>query len=464
MDKKISKFISVFIFLGCYLIMLFSFCQAGSIFDFGTKDVGTNSGEFLKIGMGARPCGMGGVFVSVADDSNAIYWNPAGLGMSNYPEVSLMHLEWFGEVDYDSLSYIRPTGLGTLGINMVYLQKRGIEKTKASPDGRYYRDGTFSFADMGLTLSLGRKLNNNFYYGGNFKIIREEIDEAETYGMAVDGGILYLYHSLSLGFVVQNMGTGLKFGEERFSLPFSVRGGGSYKLLQNNLIVGLEGELPRYGRSNISLGAEYRLFDVLAFRVGYKYIDGGWQIDELNGMTGGIGVRLSGSEGKRGSLGLDYAFAPYGDFGNTHRISMSYKWGGNIEPVREDKEEDIKQEQKEETENLEEKEEKEEREIEELPKVKGIDNKKVMMNNEQAVKTNDKKNKEKIIYQVIKGDCLWKIAGKKEIYANSRKWKKIYQANKDKIKNPDLIYTGQKLIILRQETSTVARSPFSPIN
>ncbi len=449
MNKKISKFISVFIFLVSYLIMIFSFCQAGSIFDFGRKDVGTNSGEFLKIGIGARPCAMGGVFVSIADDSNAIYWNPAGLGRCNYPEVGLMHLEWFGDVDYDSLSYIRPTGLGTLGINMVYLQKRGMEKTKASPDGRYSMDGTFSFADMGLTLSLGRKLNNNFYYGGNFKIIREEIDEDERYGMAVDGGILYLYNSLSLGFVVQNMGTGLKFGEERFFLPLSVRGGGSYKLLQDNLIIGLEGELPMYGRSNLSLGVEYRLFDIVAFRLGYKYIDGGWQIDELNGMTGGIGVRLNGSEGKRGSLGLDYAFAPYGDFGNTHRISMSYKWGGNIESVRADKEEDIKEEQKEETENFEDKEEKEQREIEEIPRVEDIDNKKVIINNEQVVKTNEIKNKEKMIYQVVKGDCLWKIAEKKEIYANPGKWKKIYQTNKDKIKDPNLIYTGQKLIIPR---------------
>jgi hypothetical protein len=139
-------------------------------------------------------------------------------------------------------------------------------------------------------------------------------------------------------------------------------------------------------------------------------------------------VRLNGSEGKRGSLGLDYAFAPYGDFGNTHRISMSYKWGGNIESVRADKEEDIKEEQKEETENFEDKEEKEQREIEEIPRVEDIDNKKVIINNEQVVKTNEIKNKEKMIYQVVKGDCLWKIAGKKEkkkfmrIRENGRKY------------------------------------------
>ncbi|HID92967.1 MAG TPA: hypothetical protein EYP60_02615 [bacterium (Candidatus Stahlbacteria)] len=37
------------------------------------------AGEFLHMGVGARPIGMGGAFTSVADDPSAGYWNPAGL-------------------------------------------------------------------------------------------------------------------------------------------------------------------------------------------------------------------------------------------------------------------------------------------------------------------------------------------------------------------------------------------------
>ncbi|MDZ7765335.1 MAG: LysM peptidoglycan-binding domain-containing protein [Melioribacteraceae bacterium] len=54
----------------------------------------------------------------------------------------------------------------------------------------------------------------------------------------------------------------------------------------------------------------------------------------------------------------------------------------------------------------------------------------------------DAKPKE-IDYTVVKGDHLWGIAGKKEHYNNSFAWPKIYQANRDKIKNPDLIYPKQ---------------------
>jgi peptidoglycan hydrolase CwlO-like protein len=48
-----------------------------------------------------------------------------------------------------------------------------------------------------------------------------------------------------------------------------------------------------------------------------------------------------------------------------------------------------------------------------------------------------------ISYSVVKGDCLWNIAKKKEHYGNGFAWPVIYKANRDKIKNPDLIYPAQ---------------------
>ena len=59
-------------------------------------------------------------------------------------------------------------------------------------------------------------------------------------------------------------------------------------------------------------------------------------------------------------------------------------------------------------------------------------------------------------YTVVKGDCLWKISGKEEIYGNPRLWPALWDANKDgvvsaptavpkTIKNPNLIYPGQVL-------------------
>ncbi len=61
-------------------------------------------------------------------------------------------------------------------------------------------------------------------------------------------------------------------------------------------------------------------------------------------------------------------------------------------------------------------------------------------------KTRDSGSAPKVsTYTVASGDSLWKIA--KKYYGNGAEYTKIYNANKDKIKNPNLIYVGQVLTI-----------------
>jgi nucleoid-associated protein YgaU len=48
-------------------------------------------------------------------------------------------------------------------------------------------------------------------------------------------------------------------------------------------------------------------------------------------------------------------------------------------------------------------------------------------------------------YVVVKGDSLSKIAQRE--YGDANKWRTIFEANKDLINDPDLIYPGQELTI-----------------
>jgi nucleoid-associated protein YgaU len=52
-----------------------------------------------------------------------------------------------------------------------------------------------------------------------------------------------------------------------------------------------------------------------------------------------------------------------------------------------------------------------------------------------------------IQYTVIRGDCLWRISAQDAHYGHGRYWTRIYQANRDQINNPDLIYPGQVFLI-----------------
>ena len=48
-------------------------------------------------------------------------------------------------------------------------------------------------------------------------------------------------------------------------------------------------------------------------------------------------------------------------------------------------------------------------------------------------------------YSVVRGDNLWNISGKSEVYADPYQWPLIYKTNRDKIKDADLIHPGQVL-------------------
>ena len=51
-------------------------------------------------------------------------------------------------------------------------------------------------------------------------------------------------------------------------------------------------------------------------------------------------------------------------------------------------------------------------------------------------------------YTVVNNDTLEKISQK--VYGTTKKWKQIYDANSDKLKSPDRIYSGQVLKIPKE--------------
>jgi nucleoid-associated protein YgaU len=61
-------------------------------------------------------------------------------------------------------------------------------------------------------------------------------------------------------------------------------------------------------------------------------------------------------------------------------------------------------------------------------------------------------------YAVARGDSLWRISGQAAIYGNPLLWPLIYKANRNKIRDPDVIYPRQVLTIPRQYSPAEART------
>jgi nucleoid-associated protein YgaU len=58
-----------------------------------------------------------------------------------------------------------------------------------------------------------------------------------------------------------------------------------------------------------------------------------------------------------------------------------------------------------------------------------------------------------IDYKVMHGDSLWSISAKPDVYANPYQWPLIYKANRDQIKDADLIYPGQNFRVIRNPSA-----------
>jgi len=72
-----------------------------------------------------------------------------------------------------------------------------------------------------------------------------------------------------------------------------------------------------------------------------------------------------------------------------------------------------------------------------------------------------------VSHTVTKGECLWWIAEYKHVYNDAFMWPLIYKANRDQIKNPDLIYAGQQFDVPRygfdlEEVKTARKAAGAP--
>ncbi len=216
-------------------VLLFSFVvyffKLISMSCFAEESRGTVSGLVLRQGVGARPFGMGEAYVAVSDDINALFSNPAGLASIQKKELNTMYFKGLADVQTGFLGYVVPwEKKGSLAMGFLYLNGGRVRIN--------YLDGnSHSFEaqrDYVGILSYAREINYSFFLGGNVKLLHSTlVEEYTAQALSADLGIMYkklMDNNLSIGFTIQNIGTGIKYSEEEDDLPFTLKGGIAYKL------------------------------------------------------------------------------------------------------------------------------------------------------------------------------------------------------------------------------------------
>ena len=281
--------------------------------------VGTTGATFLKLGVGSRPVAMGEAYVAVADDVNALYWNPAGLAGIKDRQVSFVHTEWIQSIRYEYLGYCQPLLGGVLGASGTFLWIDGIERRSADT---LTPEGWIVARDLAATVSYGKTLQEKLDLGATLKIIYQQLDDKSATGVAFDLGVLYKLgkEKWTLGAALQNLGYESAFISEASSLPMNLKMGVSNKYLDDKLTVA--GDF-NYGIMDsvwsVGGGIDWWVHPMFAVRGGYKYNSAISSLGPLAGLTVGAGFKIN-------VLNIDYAFVPYGDLGYTHRISLLAKF------------------------------------------------------------------------------------------------------------------------------------------
>lgn len=281
-----------------------------------------NSGaSFLNIGTSARAISMGGAYVGVADDANAISYNPAGLSQLNSNEIVAQHTEWISDIRHDFLAGAFPLRNSTVGISVVALTQGKLE---GRDENRNATD-SFSAYDVATNISYSKKMNEKVKLGTNLKIIQQKIETEHATGVAIDIGTLYDtgINNLTAGLSFQNIGPKMTFISEGYDLPLTATVGLGYTFKR---AVTFAFDVKRKiidNKTEVSFGTEYTPLNILALRAGYLVMNKSAS-DQMNasgfsGFGGGMGLRIL-------NFSTDYAFVPYGDLGNTHRVSFSVRW------------------------------------------------------------------------------------------------------------------------------------------
>ena len=294
---------------------------------------GSAAASFLKLSPSPRGTGMGEAYTSIAEDAYSAWWNPAGLGSVEGPELAATYNDSMEDVTSQYLSMAYPIRYGsTLGFNITRLSVAPFQ----GYDAQGVKIGKVDSSDLAIGGAYGRSLLKDeierpvLNVGAGLKVISEKLYNASANTAALDLGAVYYIRPANywmskepaqefrVAAAVKNIGPGLKFDKRSSPLPMSVTLGGSWQSHPGgsaSLTLSLDQTYANDEKYYAAFGAEYVAFQLLSLRAGYRT---GQAIG--SGLRIGVGFRLS-------LMDIDYSMSPYGELGAMHKLGVSMRLG-----------------------------------------------------------------------------------------------------------------------------------------
>ncbi|MBN1595571.1 PorV/PorQ family protein [candidate division FCPU426 bacterium] len=281
-----------------------------------------DANAFLSVGPGAEAAGMAESYAALAGGAFGAAYNPAGLGQIPGLTLGVQHNEWFAGMRMDYLSAILPFGPGSLSAALNYFTYGSLDVR--DQDG-YLTGRSFQPYDLAFSGGYGWQVADQWLAGAALTITQGYIMDFSDSGLGATLGGMWTspWEGVAVACVFKNLGYNLS----KYTWPMrAVLAVSSKDRLAKGLSANLELDLPLVsGFTELALGVQYTLLRTVSFRGGYRYAFGEGEAS-LAGLALGLGVELS-------RIDISYALRPMGDFGLTHRLSVSYAFPPMLVPL-----------------------------------------------------------------------------------------------------------------------------------
>lgn len=316
------------------LVFIFSFSNCFAADD----NLSHIPGAFVDIGYGARPMGLGGAFVGLADDRNAVCWNPAGLMKMNDSGISFMWAKQLGLIPYNYLCYSGNLGANQrIGGALIYSGDEVLSETTA----------LISFA-ASLT-SLGKNLNNYVFldrfsgfvqklaiaanvkirwasFGNNTDGDPDRVT-GDAFGYGLDLGMMwFVSEKISAGMLWRDIYNDIGWnssvsGSYNEAVPSEFTFGASYRYSENTVaVIDMRKSLHLDVEERIMVGVEQKVFKIIQLRGGIGQNIGARYRNQDVSFGLGINQQL-----KSMNFNFDFAYI-LNDLKNTPRAGVSLNW------------------------------------------------------------------------------------------------------------------------------------------
>lgn len=349
---------------------------------------------FLLLAPDSRAGGIGESGSGLADNSAAIFWNPAGIAFLTGSEFSFTHSNWLPQFNldlfYDYATYYQYMEdlNGSITASITFMNFGEFVRTSEnSPDPI----GTFRSFDGALTLGYATKLSNDWGMGFNFRLIHSRLSDSgagQEKGSGVSTTVSFdvatmwrpehlnlpllgdIGNNFSVGINLSNLGPKIYYMQQAQAdpIPTSLRVGFAARIFQdeynsltytldfNKLLIGVAdsaGKRPDFYKAIFSSWGDRPFNDVLktintamgmeywygipsdfmfALRLGFFYEDPNHGNRKF--VTLGAGVRYD-------LFGFDFSYITTDVFkgtenhplSNTLRFTLLVGWGSSAKPT-----------------------------------------------------------------------------------------------------------------------------------